>query len=82
MVGSYPRPLWFTQQLAGRDVLEAFKVARARGLTTIALTGRDGGEAGRLADVHLNVPDASTARVQEVHRTILHVICELVENGL
>jgi len=51
-------------------------------VTTIALTGRDGGEAGRLADIHLNVPDASTARVQEVHRTILHVICELVEEGL
>ena len=62
-------------------MIEAFRVARARGLTTIALTGRDGGEAGRLADIHLNVPDASTARVQEVHRTLLHVICEVVEEG-
>jgi D-sedoheptulose 7-phosphate isomerase len=64
------------------NVIEAFRTARARGLTTIALTGRDGGDAGRLADIHLNVADASTARVQEVHRTMLHVICELVENGL
>jgi D-sedoheptulose 7-phosphate isomerase len=48
----------------------------------VAVTGNDGGEAGRVADVHLNVPHASTARVQEVHRTLLHVICELVEDTL
>ena len=64
------------------NVIEAFRTARSRGLTTIALTGRDGGEAGRVADIHLNVPDPSTARVQEVHRTLLHVICEIVEAGL
>jgi D-sedoheptulose 7-phosphate isomerase len=64
------------------NVIEAFRTARSRGLTTIALTGRDGGEAGRAADIHLNVPDPSTARAQEVHRTLLHVICEIVEDGL
>ncbi len=65
-----------------KNVVEAFAVAKDRGLTTVAVTGRDGGEAGRIADVHLNVPDRSTARVQEVHRTLLHVICELVEETL
>jgi D-sedoheptulose 7-phosphate isomerase len=64
------------------NVIEAFRIARARGLTTVALTGRDGGEAGRAADIHVNVPDDSTARAQEVHRTLLHAICEIVENGL
>jgi D-sedoheptulose 7-phosphate isomerase len=64
------------------NVIEAFRTAKARGLTTIALTGRDGGEAGRAADIHLNVADQSTARAQEVHRTLLHVICEIVEAGL
>ncbi len=64
------------------DVLEAFRVAKARGLIVVALTGRDGGEAGRLADIHVNVADPSTARVQEVHRTQLHAICELVEAEL
>jgi D-sedoheptulose 7-phosphate isomerase len=64
------------------NVIEAFRMAKSRGLTTIALTGRDGGEAGRLADIHLNVPDPSTARAQEVHRTVLHIICEIVEAGL
>jgi D-sedoheptulose 7-phosphate isomerase len=65
-----------------KNVVEAFAAAKDRGLTTVAVTGRDGGEAGRIADMHLNVPDRSTARVQEVHRTLLHVICELVEETL
>lgn len=56
--------------------------ARARGLTTVALTGRDGGAIGRSADVHVNVPEASTARAQEVHRTLLHALCELIEREL
>jgi D-sedoheptulose 7-phosphate isomerase len=62
-----------------QNVLVAFDAARERGLTTIALTGGDGGPIGRKADIHLNVPDWATPRVQEVHRTLLHVVCELVE---
>jgi D-sedoheptulose 7-phosphate isomerase len=64
------------------NVIAALAAARARGLTTIALTGRDGGEAGRLADVHVNVPAPDTPRAQEVHRTILHVWCALIEKDL
>jgi D-sedoheptulose 7-phosphate isomerase len=64
---------------ASPNVIAAIKAARARGLQTVALTGRDGGEAGRLADVHVNVPDPCTARVQEVHITLIHAICEIVE---
>jgi len=64
------------------NVLAALEAARAKGMTTIALTGRDGGTIGRGAAIHVNVPDASTARVQEVHRTILHALCELVEREL
>jgi D-sedoheptulose 7-phosphate isomerase len=61
------------------NVVAALKSARARGLATIALTGGDGGPVGQAADIHVNVPDRATPRVQEVHRTLLHVICELVE---
>ena len=61
------------------NVRAALEAARARGLVTVALTGRDGGTIGRAADIHVNVPNASTARVQEVHRTLIHAICELVE---
>jgi len=62
------------------NVNEALRWALDRSLVTIALTGGDGGRSGHLADVHVNVPDPSPARVQEVHRTILHVMCELVES--
>ncbi|HPK72643.1 MAG TPA: SIS domain-containing protein, partial [Vicinamibacterales bacterium] len=64
-----------------RNVRAAFASAKSRGLVTVALTGRDGGAVGAAADIHVNVPSASTARVQEVHRTLLHAICELVERG-
>jgi phosphoheptose isomerase len=46
------------------------------------LTGRDGGPIGANADIHLNVAESSTARTQEVHRTILHALCAIVENRL
>jgi D-sedoheptulose 7-phosphate isomerase len=62
------------------NVNEALRWALDRSLITVALTGADGGKSGRLADVHVNVPDQSPARVQEVHRTILHVMCELIES--
>ena len=64
---------------ASVSVLRGLETARRRGLTSVALTGRDGGEVGRAADIHVNVPDVSTARIQEVHRTLIHAICELVE---
>jgi D-sedoheptulose 7-phosphate isomerase len=65
-----------------RNVETALATAKARGLVTIAMTGRDGGAMGRDADIHLNVAESSTARVQEVHRTILHAICLLIERDL
>lgn len=64
------------------NVVAALKAAQAKGLQTIALTGRDGGDAGRLARIHVNVPDDCTARVQEVHITLIHAICEIVETGV
>jgi D-sedoheptulose 7-phosphate isomerase len=67
---------------ASRNVLAALAAARERGLTTVAFTGRDGGEVGRGVDIHVNVPHASAARVQEVHRTLIHAVCELVEAGI
>jgi D-sedoheptulose 7-phosphate isomerase len=61
------------------NVVAGLEAARCGGLKTIALTGRDGGAVGRAADIHVNVPDDSTARVQEVHRTLIHALCELIE---
>ena len=63
------------------NVVVALEAAQARGVLTIALTGRDGGAVGRAAGIHVNVPSDSTPRVQEVHRTLLHVMCDLVERA-
>ena len=67
---------------ASPNVATALQTARQRGMKTIALTGRDGGSVAAAAEIHVNVPDQNTARVQEVHRTLLHVMCEVIESGL
>ena len=67
---------------ASANVLAGLQAAKDRGMTTVAFTGRDGGAIGAMVDVHVNVPHTVTARVQEVHRTLIHAVCELVELGL
>jgi phosphoheptose isomerase len=64
------------------NVVAALEAARALRMQTIALTGDDGGAVGRIAAIHVNVPSDVTARVQEVHRTLLHVICAIVEDSV
>jgi len=66
---------------ASPNVVAAMEAASRLGLRTIAVTGRDGGPVGRAAAIHVNVPSGETPRVQEVHRTLLHVICDLVEES-
>jgi D-sedoheptulose 7-phosphate isomerase len=63
------------------NVLRALETAKKHQAVTIALTGR-GGEAGRIAEYQIAVDEDDTARIQEVHGTLLHVICELVEQEL
>ena len=65
-----------------RNIVAAFDVARSAGMTTIALIGTDAAALANVSDIIIGVPSRSTARVQEVHRTILHVLCELVESAL
>jgi D-sedoheptulose 7-phosphate isomerase len=76
-----PGDVAFGISTSGRsaNVEAGLAAAKARGLVTIAMTGRDGGKMGADADIHLNVADASTARVQEVHRTIMHAICAIID---
>ena len=64
---------------ASPNVVAGLKAARRADLRVAALTGRDGGLMGSCAEIHINIPHASTPRIQEVHRTVLHIICELVE---
>src|SRR2546421_4109668 len=64
------------------NIQRAIEEARDRKLKTIALLGRDGGSIAGVADVDLIVKADSTARIQEAHKFILHVICEICESRL
>jgi D-sedoheptulose 7-phosphate isomerase len=64
------------------NVLRGLEIAKKMGLTTIGLTGRDGGQVAQVVDYCLNVPSSSVPRIQEVHITVGHVICQLVDYKL
>lgn len=65
-----------------KNVALGIKQAKKMGIKTIAFTGGDGGELAKMADVSLIVPSLVTARIQEAHITIGHIICELIEQTL
>jgi D-sedoheptulose 7-phosphate isomerase len=65
-----------------RNVIRAAEAARAGGMRTIGLLGRDGGKLRTLCDIPIVVPSASTARIQEAHSFIGHTLCGLVEQAL
>ena len=65
-----------------KNLIRALEDAKARRLKTIAFLGRDGGSTLGIADVDLLVTSDSTARVQEAHHLLLHVLCEIVESRL
>ena len=65
-----------------KNVANGIRQAKKMGLRTVALTGADGGELVKLADVSLVVPSSVTARIQEAHITVGHIICELAEEAL
>ena len=67
---------------ASPNVLAGLKYARSRGLTTVAFTGGNGGPIGAAADVHVNVPHEVTPRVQELHRTLIHAVCDVIEQQI
>jgi D-sedoheptulose 7-phosphate isomerase len=64
------------------NVIRAAQAAKARGVTVVSLLGKSGGPLKDLADVVLIVPSDDTARIQEIHLAIEHVICEMVEERL
>src|SRR6266566_5585714 len=65
-----------------KNVRRALEEAKSRELKTIALLGRDGGSTIGIADVDLLVRSNSTARIQEAHQLLLHVLCEICETHL
>jgi D-sedoheptulose 7-phosphate isomerase len=74
----------FAISTSGRspNILNAVRVAREKGLVTVGLTGRSGGELSGLCDHCLRTPSDLTPRIQEGHITIGHTICHLIEQQL
>ena len=64
------------------NVLRALQTAGRKGAITVGLTGRDGGKMAHEADISIVVPCDTTARIQESHILLIHIVCELVESGL
>ena len=62
-----------------KNLVRALEEAKARNVKTIAFLGRDGGSTMGIADVDLLIKSESTARVQEAHQLLLHVLCEIIE---
>ena len=65
-----------------KNVQRGLQEAKSQRLKTIALLGRDGGSCSGIADVELLVSGTSTARIQEAHKFLLHVLCEICESRL
>ncbi|MDD4952149.1 MAG: D-sedoheptulose 7-phosphate isomerase [Desulfovibrionaceae bacterium] len=67
---------------ASVNVLKALREARQRGLTTVGMTGRQGGEMAHLCDYLIQAPAKDTAIIQEIHIAAGHVLCHLVDHFL
>ncbi len=64
------------------NIIKGILKAKERGAKTIAFTGKSGGKLKDIADILLNIPSDNTPRIQEVHITIGHIICGIVENQI
>jgi D-sedoheptulose 7-phosphate isomerase len=71
----------FALSTSGRsaNIAAALRAARDRGVVSVALLGRDGGSCRGLADVEFVIQSEITARIQEAHRFLLHVLCETLD---
>lgn len=77
--------LVYTSSGNSGNILSAVKTAHDKGLSVIALTGKDGGALASLlneTDIEIRVPSESTARIQEVHLLVTHCLCDLIDQQL
>ncbi len=65
-----------------KNIIQAFRVARAFGITTLGLTGGDGGQMSALCDIEICVPATCTPDIQELHLPVYHTICAQLEKQL
>lgn len=69
----------FTTSGNSPSILRALETARSQQLTTVTFLGKDGGAARGQGDIELLVPSASTARIQEIHQVLFHMVCEWID---
>jgi D-sedoheptulose 7-phosphate isomerase len=85
-IGAFGRPgdvlIAISTSGKSNNIRRALEEGKLRKLKMIALLGRDGGSSKELADIDLIVPGDSTARIQEAHKFLLHVLCEICEARL
>jgi len=76
--------VFFGISTSGRsaNIVKALHAARNKGLVTVGLTGRSGGQMPELCDTCLRVPSDSTPRIQEGHIVIGHIVCGLIEEQM
>ena len=72
----------FTTSGKSRNILRALEEAKRKGIESICFLGRDGGFTKGVATLDLIAPGSSTARIQEAHKLLFHVLCEMVEEKL
>lgn len=65
-----------------QNIINAFESAKERGVTTVALVGRDGGKMAQMADYAIIIPSNATPRIQESHILIGHILCDIIEKEL
>lgn len=65
-----------------KNVIEGLKLAKKNKLFTVGFTGKNGGKINNIVDVCINIPLDDTPKIQEVHITVGHIICEIVEKEL
>lgn len=65
-----------------QNIINAFESAADRGVTTVALVGRDGGKMAAMADYAIVIPSNATPRIQESHILIGHILCDIIEKEL
>ena len=86
MLDAHQRPgdvaIGLTTSGNSENVVRALTLARASGTATIAMTGTGGGRCAALSDVLLAVPSDCTPRIQEMHITIGHMLCDAIEKAL
>lgn len=72
----------FTTSGKSKNILRALEEAKARNIASICFLGRDGGFTKGIATLDLLAPGNTTARIQEMHKLLFHVLCETVESDL